>query len=74
MRNDLRLHDNECFHYINGIAKQIKGNGNEPNNSGLSLIPYTAFNMNITKVAHTISDFQESASLGHVLYFKLLKI
>ena len=43
MRNDLRLHDNECLHYINGIAKQIKGNGNEPNNSGLSLIPLYCF-------------------------------
>jgi len=46
LRNDLRLHDNECFHYINGIAEGLTKNQGGNDDSPLRLVPLYCFQSN----------------------------
>merc|ERR550534_1892076 len=46
LRNDLRVHDNECFHYICGMAKKFKKNQNVSDENALRLVPLYCFQPN----------------------------
>jgi len=43
MRNDLRLHDNECFHYITSLMEKSKKTQSGANNVQIRLIPLYCF-------------------------------
>jgi len=43
LRNDLRLHDNECFDYINSVAQSLKKSQTETDEIPLRLVPLYCF-------------------------------
>ena len=43
MRNDLRLHDNECFHYISNLVKRTNVIGNKHSECPIRLVPLYCF-------------------------------
>jgi len=46
LRNDLRLHDNECFHYITTMAESFRNNKSGDGGSLLQLVPLYCFQSN----------------------------
>jgi len=46
LRNDLRLHDNECFNYISGVAEGLKKSHSGSEDSLLRLVPLYCFQSN----------------------------
>ena len=43
LRNDLRLHDNECFNYISKLAEEVKSANARENGHSLRLVPLYCF-------------------------------